>query len=341
MTRVAAVALATSVVLCPRSAPAQTIPIGTIDFYGLRTISVAEARAALTFEEGASIAFDAELPPFLDESEKRLAALPGVTRTDKAVICCFNDRVIVFFGVEERGAPMLQFHEAPRGPERLAADVLAAGRRFGEVNFAAVQVRATDDRSAGHAMSSYVPLHAIEEEFLRFARRDPAALRAVLRSSSDAEHRAIAATVLGYAVDKRAVVGDFVEATRDPDETVRNNATRSLAMFAAMTDGPVKPRIPTEPFVAMLNSLVWTDRNKASAVLDGLSATRDPALLMQLRRDALPALVEMARWKSTEHASPALRMLGRLAGLSEEAIVRAVSSNDRENLINAALATVR
>jgi hypothetical protein len=83
----------------------------------------------------------------------------------------------------------------------------------------------------------------------------------------------------------------------------------------------------------LLNSPVWTDRNKSSLALLELSAARDPKLLEALRRDALTSLVEMARWKSDGHATPALMILARLAGLPDEA----VKISDRERIISAAM----
>ena len=94
----------------------------------------------------------------------------------------------------------------------------------------------------------------------------------------------------------------------DPNGNVRNNAMRALALFAGMTPSAGRPlvRVPAEPFVGLLRSLVWTDRNKASLALMGLTARRDPDLLEKLRREAIEPLIEMARWKSMGHAEPAL-----------------------------------
>ena len=94
--------------------------------------------------------------------------------------------------------------------------------------------------------------------------------------------------------------------------------------------------VPTAPFVDMLGSLTWTDRNKASLALMELTATRDAALLGELRARALPALVEMARWRSEGHALPAFVVLGRIGGMTEEAIQSAWSRGDRQGAIAAA-----
>ena len=55
----------------------------------------------------------------------------------------------------------------------------------------------------------------------------------------------------------------------------------------------------------MLNSLSWSDRERALTALEILTDTRDAQMLSQLRQRALPALAEMARWKTLEHALPA------------------------------------
>jgi hypothetical protein len=73
----------------------------------------------------------------------------------------------------------------------------------------------------------------------------------------------------------------------------------------------------------MLNSLDWTDRNKSSFVLLGLSASRDPALMTLLREGALASLLEMAQWKSDGHANAPFHILGRVAGLPETEIDKA------------------
>jgi hypothetical protein len=71
-----------------------------------------------------------------------------------------------------------------------------------------------------------------------------------------------------------------------------------------------------------------------------LTEDRDPDLLASLRREAFDDLVDMARWKTLGHALPPLVILGRIAGLSEEAIGRTLESGDREGLIVAAARAV-
>ena len=150
----------------------------------------------------------------------------------------------------------------------------------------------------------------------------------ILRNSSDAAHRALAAQVLGYAADKPAVVEDLVYGMSDPSDEVRNNVMRTLMAFAEMRPGTGSaiPRVPAQPFIDLLGSPVWSDRNKASLALMALSAARDPELLAALREQALAPLVEMVRWKSDGHAQPAFFILGRIARYSDEATYDSLES---------------
>jgi hypothetical protein len=95
-------------------------------------------------------------------------------------------------------------------------------------------------------------------------------------------------------------------------------------------------RVPADPFVPMLSSSIWTDRNKSSGALDHITADRDPAVLKMLRSRAMPALIEMSHWKVIGYAAPSLRILGRIGGMSDRAIETAISSGDRETIITSA-----
>ena len=112
---------------------------------------------------------------------------------------------------------------------------------------------------------------------------------------------------------------------------------RALAVRAVyVQEHPnVRIRIPSQPFVRMLNSLDWTDRNKAGFALIHLSQKRDVALLKSLRKEALPALIEMAHWTRSGYGQPAFVLLGRMVGLSDEAIFTAWQQGDYAKVLNA------
>jgi len=325
-----------------RAAPAgsEDLRIGIIDFYGLHHVSESAAREALRIKEGDTVVLTDDGPPaFVMRSERRLTRLTGVRRARLNFVCCDAGRAILYVGIEERGSPTLRFRAVPRGRVRLADDVLQAGHDFSEALIQAIQRGdAGEDRSKGYSLANDAATRAVQERFLGFAARDEEQLRDVLYHSSDAEHRALAAQILGYAADTRNVIGDLAYGTNDPAESVRNNAMRALAIIAAFaTRSPeLKLVVPTQPFVSLLNSLVWTDRNKASMALMELSAA-NPKVIENLREQTLGPLIEMAHWKSEGHAAPAVWILGRIGGLSDDAIQVAWSRGDREAVIDAAL----
>ncbi len=323
-------------------AAGQMPPVGIVDFYGLRHTTERQVREALQVREGTSLPeADEAARQMIEAAKQRVRAIPGVRDADISVVCCDAGRTIVYVGIVETGASVMKFSSAPLGTVRLAEDVVKAGDAFGEALQAAVMKGdAGEDDSRGHSLSSNAGVRAIQERFIAFARRDDARLRDVLAHSGNAEHRALAAQILGYAPDKKSVVAPLSEAMADPDENVRNNAMRALAVIAGYGEAnrALGIRVRPEPFVDLLNSPFWTDRNKASFALTELTAGRDPQLLALLGDRALPSLLEMARWKSRMHAPMALVILGRMAGLSEEAVTKAIDANDREGIIAAAIA---
>ena len=91
-------------------------------------------------------------------------------------------------------------------------------------------------------------------------------------------------------------------------------------------------------FIEMLNSLSWSDRNRAVMALQILTDRPDPSTLEQIRDRALPSLIDMARWKTLAHALPPYLLLGRVAGLPEDQVQAAWSRGDREWVITQATA---
>ena len=317
----------------------QEIEIGIIDLYGLGRVPTRQVREMLTFTEGDTVNLGGGKPAFLQESEDRLARSSEIDRARTQLVCCDEGRVIVYVGIEERGAATMRFRAEPAGDARLAADVVRAGDEVANaLRLAILRGDAGEDWSRGHALADDPAVRAIQERFLLYAARDLPALRLVLRNSSDAAHRALAALVLGYVADKPAVVEDLVHAMSDPSAEVRNNAMRALLVFAEMAPGGSwsVPRVPAQPFIELLHSPAWSDRNKASLALAALSAHRDPDLLAALRGRALLPLIEMARWTSAGHALPGFLTVGRIAGYSDEAAYDLWNRGDRDAVINAA-----
>lgn len=317
---------------------AQTPPIGIIDFYGLRSVSEEHARQALQIKEGDS------LPESREEAQHRLEELPNVQQALLSAVCCEAGKTILYVGIREQGTPSLPFRSAPKGAIRLPETIMQTGEAFENALTEGIQKGDIgEDDSQGHALNSYPKVRGIQERFITFATRDLKLLRAVLHDSADAQHRALAAEIIGYAANKRAVVKDLVYGMSDPDSGVRNNSMRALAVIGSFAQQSPKQRItvPVEPFIDMLNSIVWTDRNKSSFALSELTKNRDPEVLAKLRERALPSLVEMARWKSPGHSSRPFFLLGRVGNFSEEQIQQEWDSGNRETLIKKVLKKVK
>src|SRR5262245_6384538 len=300
----------------------ETLRIGIIDFYGLRKISAGRLADVLGLKVGDPIpASTSEATEF----QKRLERVRGVARARLERVCCDAGKAILYVGIEEKGGP--HFETLSRGIKRPAValphEIVDTFELFEDALQVAVRAGdAADDVSQGHSLMTNPEVRAIQERFLVLAVDHAAVLRDVLRHAPDGQQRAIAAWVLGYAPNKNLVVDDLHQAIHDPFDEVRNNAVRSLSAIAVLANRRPELGIPISPawFIDMLNSIAWTDRNKALFVLSTLTENNDQAVLLELRRRALPSLIEMARWQSAGHALPAYILLGRITGWTEDEI---------------------
>jgi HEAT repeat protein len=316
---------------------AQIPRIGEIDFYGLRKISPEKVQDAIKVQAGD------RLPASKGDLEEALAEIPGIVQARVEAVCCQGPDAILFVGVQERDAPYLALHSAPSGdavlPPSLVTDYhdyLAAVQR------AAARGDAAEDLSAGHSAISDPQAAKYQRQFASFAAQNLKLLRTVLRSGSVPEQRAIAAAVIGYAPDKKAVVDDLQFAIQDPDEAVRANAMHALAAIAVLArkQPSLGIRIPATWFVEVLHSLVLSDRMEAIRALTILTDRDNQDALDLMRQRALPDLVEMARWKTLRYALPPFVLVGRVAGSPDDQIQQYWKTGDRESVIRKALGTV-
>ena len=94
--------------------------------------------------------------------------------------------------------------------------------------------------------------------------------------------------------------------------------------------------VPAEPFIEMLSSESWTDRNKAGWLLESLTKSRNPKMLSELRSQALAPLIEMAKWHDSGHAGLYRIILGRIGGIEEARLKGMAQKNDQVDAIIAA-----
>jgi len=309
--------------------------IGSIDFFGYGQLDVVKLRSGLPIKSGDSVT-QSEWSAHRSRIQQAIGSETGKIPTDVVLICC-DDRgnSMLYIGVAGSSSVAVHHKPAPKGDGRLPEAALKISKETDDALRKGVLAgRTQQDDSNGYALSVDPEARAKELQIREFALANEDLLRTVLSSSSDAEHRAIAAQFLGYVNVSARQIGDLTEAARDPDEGVRNNAVRALGVIASSSQQRASMMSP-KPFIALLKSDKWVDRNKGGWLLVNLTASRDPKLLEQLRKEAMDALVEMARWHFTGHASFARRLLGRIGGI-EEAKLDPMIDNQAEAIIAAA-----
>jgi hypothetical protein len=310
-------------------------PIGVIEVYGARRVTEQQVLQASQLKVGDPFPSAA----VVREAKARITKIPGVSEVRLTGGCCDEGQSTISIGIQEVGTAALRFRPEPRGSVRLPDDIVKAGAAFDEAwEQAILSGHTEDDGSQGHSLLKDPAVRAIQDRFVVFAARDLSRLRAVLHDASDASQRALAAQVIAYTSDKRAVIGDLIEGVQDPSDGVRNNAMRALSLIAmfAQRNPMLGIVVPPTPFVDLLNSIEWTDLNKSSMALAELTQARDPVLMADLRARALPSLIEIARWKSHGHAEAASLVLGRIVGLQDDEIQAAFERGDRALVLDAA-----
>jgi hypothetical protein len=197
-----------------------------------------------------------------------------------------------------------------------------------------------EDYSTGEPRMADPAARNLQDGFAAFAAGNLELLREVLRNCSEADQRAVAATVIGYVPKKDQVLNDLQYALQDVDESVRGNAVRSLKAIAVLARKRPELGLKIAPtwLVAMLNSIVLGDRVQSAEALLILTDQPNAPALDLMRERGLPALVEMARWKTLRYALPSFLLVGRMAGIADATLQAQWQKGDRETAIRQATA---
>jgi hypothetical protein len=310
--------------------------MGAIEFFGYSGIDLNKVRPSLPIREGDPFDRNSKAFETIDQIKESIKKSTGKPPTDVAPVCCdAQGNYMIFIGLAGNSTRSASYNVAPKGKASLPPKIVNIYKELMDLGSSLVsQGRATEDRSKGYALSTDENLRAKQLEGRAFALQHQRLLSQVLRSSADPEQRTVAAHLMGYARQSRSQIGDLVWATRDAHDDVRNNAIRALGVLAE-SSSQIAAQIPPGPFIEMLNSGVWTDRNKGGYVVEQISKSRSPKLLSLLRAEALEALIEMARWRSGGHAASARTILGRIAGLAESRIREMTAAAEVEQIIDA------
>lgn len=317
--------------LCPFALPLAAQPkLSVIEIYGIRKVNRQRVLKSIDATVGGA------LPKSKGDLEEKLESVDGILRARLEAFCCEQGGTILYVGIEERGAPAFQFKVWPEKEVELPSEIVSAWNDFtAALSRASAGGDVAESLKDGHSLMANLPVRIVQERFLGLAELHFDALRDVLNNALDAEQRAIAAYVLGYAPSKKAVVDDLQSALQDPAPVVRANAARALkAIYAfAPSDPEKKPLVRPTWFVEMLNSVELQDRIEGARAVALFTETPDEHLLAQLRERAIPSLLEMAAWQHLPHALPAFLIAGRLAGWPDDRLSAAWASDGRDKAL--------
>jgi len=310
------------------------VRLGEVEFFGTSGIDLQTVRSAVPAHEGDEFSFE-EIPALRFRIKESIKQRTGIEPTDVAPVCCDGrGSLMVFIGLPGKNSESFAYRPQPKGSIGLSEEMVNLYQQEMVLGSEAVQKQSIEDRSKGYALSVYPPLRAKQLAMREYAVHNGRRLCRVLGYSADSQQRTIAAQFLGYANQDHNQITCLVRASRDRDEGVRNNAVRALAVLA-QSNVTIATRIPAAGFVSMLNSGIWTDRNKATSLLSILTMRRNSRLLLALQSRALDSLIEMARWQNPGHADSARTILGRIARIPEDRLQKLLAAHDVDGIFKA------
>jgi hypothetical protein len=307
-------------------------PVAAVDFYGSAAVDFGHLRAAFSYRVGDS--FEPKVIR-LEDASVEFQKLIGINRFSVAPIFVPDLKGwVLYVDVEPSEASPMVWNPAPTGTQQLTSGIVDLYEHAMD-RFANGGIFAGDDTTNGYSLSKDPIMREDELKLVDYAQAHADLVYSVLTGSKSRRDRIAAAWVGGYAAKGPEQLAALLHAVSDPDSTVRNNAIRVLAVLAS-TDANVAPQIPAAPFIPMLGSLDWTDRNKAMALLTPVTAARDPRTIESLRTQAIQPLRQMSRWTYWAHSSMALVLLGRIASIPEERLQGLLAAHDAKSIIDQA-----
>jgi hypothetical protein len=298
--------------------------VGPVEFFGYKGIDLTKVRAALTVHPGDEINAGTK-----DSIRQAVMKAIGKEPTDVDFVCCDpHGQSEIYIGLPGESYRRFEYNATPAGSAKLPPEIASLYDNLERASMAAVTKggdAAQEDDSQGYALFNDPDARKIQLAMRDWAvGHQPELLQAM--EAASAKDRRVASEILGYANQSKEQNAALLWATRDPDDGVRNNATRALGVMLR-AGIRLAGEIPAEGFIAMLNSGVWKDRNKSTAVLWSMTTARNPEILAKLRTEALDSLIEMASWSSPGHAAMSRLILGRVAGMPDDRILPLVMAD--------------
>lgn len=282
----------------------ETIEIGDIYYFGYDGLDVDLVKSSLPVRKGDKFN---NYHDFFNARHKIKGSVKyavGSESTDEALIFV-NGHHIIFVGLPGKSNIPIEYLPAPE-PNVVTApsELTELYQQTMNANLRRLQTR-SDENNRAYA--------ELRNQMKKIATSAAAGLPDVLRGASAPNERAVAAYGLGLIAVSADQINALSAACRDPHEGVRNNAIRAIGSL--IDERPeLANSVPHLPFVELLNSPTWTDRNKAMFVLEGLTKSGDETVLRDLHRMAFQSLTEMLEWPEV-YAQSAQLLLSRIAHL--------------------------
>ena len=309
--------IASAILLLPVPAAAQEKParpdkdkpyiLAGVDVFGNSRTPESEILAILDVQEGATIT-----PEVVSRLDKKLRD-SGKFAYCKLSSAAFGDRKsFLTVDVVEKGEEgSLHLRKAPTGTVDVPRDLLEWVRQYEKAAFRMFQIqpKGFKDIEEGHYLDRDPGLREYEEKMLEMVPAHQDVLVRALREDKDPGKRAICATLLGWAKDKKAVVPPLEEALKDPEVQVRANAARSLIPIAYIANKEPIP-FPLEPVLELLHQPTSSDRSKAVALLLHLAGkAENHAAIRDRASDVLVKIVGAKHPAQREHSLTLLTMV--------------------------------
>jgi hypothetical protein len=296
------------------------LKIHQIYFFGNEGLDLQKIKANLPIRADEEIT-PSDIPAFKQRVSDYVEKLTGKPISDLGLVL-FEQSWTVYLGLPGKTNHTIVHNPIPTETTHLSQDIVKLYDETMQANIVALQTAKAEDRA------KFDKLMSQGKDLCRSHREE---LVHVVSKSSDPEQRRAAAHCLGLIAETQPEIAALSRASNDSDATVRNNAVRALG-FIIKTDAA--RFISASEFIELLNSGVWTDRNKGSFMVASLVKNRDAKLLAEVKAQALASLKEMATW-DLAHASPALEILGVLADIPEDKLARLIASDKRQEILDA------
>lgn len=311
----------------PAVAQPPSRPIAAIEFYGSAAVDFTRLQAVFPLRVGDI--FEPKDVTIQDQSPESQEFREVINKNRISVAPVFVPDLsgwVLYVDVEPPDTSPTVWNPRPTGTDKLPAKIVQL-YEHAISRYVNGGIFAGDDTTNGYSLSKDPIMRKDELQLIKYARAHARVVYSVLKRSASDRERIAAAWIAGYAYQGSDQLAALLHAVMDPDATVRNNAIRVLAVLASH-DAGIARLIPPDPFIPMLSSLTWSDRNKAMFLLDPITAARDSHTIGSLRSQAVGPLRQMARWTYWDHARMALVLLGRIAEIPETRLQILLNDHD-------------